>query len=232
MEEIPERNKELTFGYCREAEEKNRLSIPAMLKYMALLYFNLNQDKFDRDLTWRAIEINGNQVQSDGMASWIVNAFGENLVQRGINIWKFQCNVSNHDILGIKKTAMEYGLFTKSAIGKWGYPSGVGAFDEGDSRKTDYAPSEGYGIVIPSGNLTHRNNAKKTGKLMFDGGIKNNDTLEMMLDCKQWTLSFKLNNGKFKHAFDIEPQFKYRAAISMGGNAKSNYELLSFQQIY
>ena len=234
INKIPRRNKDLSFGYFREAEKENGLSaIPAMLKYLSLIYLNLNQDKFDRSNTWKTIKINQNAVENDGTEINISNAFCENLMQKGINIWKFKCNDTNHDMLGIRKTEMEYETFTASAIKKWKYPVGIGPFDEGDSRYEDFAPSVGYGIVTSSGYLTNPNNAKEAGKKLFQRGIIHNDILEMKLDCKHWTLSFRLNNGDFKHAFYIEPQFKYRAAISMdGGYSKSNYELLSFQQIY
>ncbi len=47
LNSIPQRNKDVVFGFAREEETKcNNINIPEMIKYLCLLYLNQNKDKF------------------------------------------------------------------------------------------------------------------------------------------------------------------------------------------
>ena len=47
LNEIPQRNKDLAFGFVKECEKENKSIIPSIIKYLCLNYLNQNKDKFD-----------------------------------------------------------------------------------------------------------------------------------------------------------------------------------------
>ena len=57
LKQIPQRNKDLTFGYLRENEETNKSNYPQLIKYLVLIYSNA-VDGFDPNATHPLLEIN------------------------------------------------------------------------------------------------------------------------------------------------------------------------------
>ena len=48
LQKIPQRNKDLGFGFAKRNENANRSTIPEMIKYLCLIYLNQNKDEFVR----------------------------------------------------------------------------------------------------------------------------------------------------------------------------------------
>ena len=92
LEQIPQRNKDLTFGYFRENDKQNKLLTPDVIKYLCLIYVNQNKDKFDPKNTNDMIKINdaNNSITNDVNAIGKVNSYLENNVKTGVHIWTFQ----------------------------------------------------------------------------------------------------------------------------------------------
>ena len=61
LKQIPQRNKDLAFGYLRENEVENRSNYPQLIKYLVLFYSN-QQDQFDPNATHESLKIDGNCV--------------------------------------------------------------------------------------------------------------------------------------------------------------------------
>ena len=62
LSQIPQRNKDLAFGYVHEKEKENKISVPDMIKYLCLVYLNQNKDEFDGNLCDKKIEITGDSI--------------------------------------------------------------------------------------------------------------------------------------------------------------------------
>lgn len=112
LNEIPQRNKDLAFGYVKECDKENKTSIPNMIKYICLIYLNQNKDKFDSKNAHKEIRINGDTIETTTYD--IISSLLENVVNVGIHIWRFKCNsrcyrtFDDCDTIGITK-CMELG---------------------------------------------------------------------------------------------------------------------------
>ena len=115
LQQIPLRNKDLTFGYVNECEKKNKQTIPSMIKYLCLVFFNQNKDGFDIKHTHSEIKIDGNHVRMideedipPETEAKMMNSYLENIVSDGIHIWKFKCKKSGYyDKIGIRNIESE-----------------------------------------------------------------------------------------------------------------------------
>ena len=221
LNEIPQRNKDLAFGYITGCEKQTKSLIPEMIKYLCLLYFNQNTDKFDSKHTHQVltVTIDGKSISNTKCEYDYFNSYLENIVNHGINIWRVKCNyVSRNDMIGIRKmNCCPLKL--------------VGWFDESEKlTDCDSGSSLGYGMFI-GGGLTNPDNCFVNGRDDYAKSCEPSDIIEMKLDCNKYTLSYKINNNEYGKAFDIDSSVKYRAAITLS-SVFSSYTLVSYQNIY
>ena len=102
LSQIPERNKDLAFGYVKQCEQTNKTSIPEMIKYLCLVYLNQNKDKIDLQRSHQDFKMDGDQLQIKKKICRRANAYFENIAWKGIHIWKFKLvNISFSDLIGI-----------------------------------------------------------------------------------------------------------------------------------
>ena len=208
LEQIPQRNKDLAFGYVKECEKKNKQVIPSMIKYLCLVYSNRNKDKFDVENSHQTFKSKGNSIEhnSEERTCEYHNCYLENVVSKGIHIWKFKCDSQSMlDLIGIRNVAESSRL--------------TGIFFVGRDDMTVV----GYGDVVGGCTIS---NASPFGQKCNDG-----DLIEMRLDFNNLTLNFKVNDNGYGKAFNINPG-QYRAAIGVIANVKHHkYTLLSYQNI-
>ena len=227
LKHIPSRNKNLIFGYVKDNWEKINKSkiIPEMIKYMFLIYFNIDIDTFDKNMTNDAFEILGNDSMIS-LPSHLYDLFlgsGANidsylsnviLTQNGgIHAWKFRQNAVNwNDSIGISKI---------SSLNL------VGDLDK-----------DGQYCFMLSGNLLEsREGLRDYICEAYGEAYKTNSIIEMILDCNNKSLRWIINNKDYGKAFDIEDG-SYRAAVSLynddGGGCDDDgegcmVELISYQ---
>ena len=89
LSQIPQRNKDLAFGFFREQEKKNKISVPQIINYLCFNYFNLT-DGFDRDHCDKQIEINENAIIGATNTDNVESVYLKNVVSSGIHEWKFK----------------------------------------------------------------------------------------------------------------------------------------------
>ena len=231
---IPQRNKDATFGYVKECEQKYQQNqiIPSMIKYLCLIYFNQTQDAFDQENTNTNLQIDDantvilpsriciNDESTNGLYEK-ENSYLQNVVSQGIHIWIFkQRNLEySTDMIGIRN------------IQHCPLPL-TGWFDqckEDEYRVLGYAYClAGYKKELQSDGL-HWNSVKPWGQ-----ECKSGDKIQMTLNFQDLSLHFKLNDTDLGKAFTIQ-RGSYRAAISlyddgMGSNP-IEIELISYQHI-
>ena len=216
LQQIPQRNKDLTFGYVRECEKKNNrtLSIPEMIKYLCLIYINQNKDKFDGNSTCKGIRIEDNSIKKNNLLSSQASSLLTNIVMKGIHIWRFRIDVttSGYDMIGIRKS------------------------DESDSKDLDRwldwtgkeEVSVGYGFFA-NRKLSNPDSILGLGK-SYGRTWQDQDVVEMRLDFNDLSLSFGIDGHSYGKAFDIKPG-KYRAGVTLSGT-DSCYCLISYQHVY
>ena len=111
LQQIPQRNKDVAFGYVKECEKKNKQVIPSMIKYLCLIYFNQTKDQFDIKNTHSKIKVDGNCIKigpNRDASDVTYNSYLENIVNKGIHIWRFKCNKSyDVDQIGIRNVEMK-----------------------------------------------------------------------------------------------------------------------------
>ena len=222
LAEIPQRNKDLTFGYVRECEKdviNNHGIIPTMMKYLCLIYFNENKDTFDDEKTNPRIIIEEKSIELPQKESRLkginVNSYLTNVASEGIHVWKFKGTTINWcDRIGI----INIDIATLKLKGD---------FDEYGG----YAFRMG-GVVnnwqqIKNGDIFQMTlDLKDYGK-----ECKNGDIIQMTLNLKDLTLHYKVNNEDFGKAFDIN-KGRYRAAIGLYDDGQACLvELISYQYI-
>ena len=202
LNQIPTRNKDLAFGYVNECEKKYRSSIPSMIKYLCLIYSNQNKDEFDPENTHKQLTINenclawGGNIPNGGLPCTRTSLLS-NVIDKGINLWKFRVNDIRCDgLIGIRRKDK---CFNDDI---W--------FDE----EEDNDESAGYGL-FGCARLTNPENCKIAAMgRRYGQAFEFEDIIEMRLDCIEWTLSYTIDGTDFGKAFDIEPNM-YRAAITM-----------------
>ena len=217
LNKIPLRNKDLAFGYVRECRRKNKSSIPQMIKYLCLLYLNVNKDKFDAHHSHKNNIIDGDTVISEEEYGKF-NTYFENIVDKHVHIWKIKANsVYTDDMFGIIKVEDSP-------------PRLSGWFDEGDRRL-----SVGYGMFLGAGGLSNPENCLTNGINNWSKPVEEEEIVSMRLDCNKWTLEYAINDTGYSRAFEIDPKYKYRAAFTLERLSwfkESSYTIVSYQEIY
>ena len=216
LQEIPQRNKDLAFGYTRKCEKQHQSSIPAMIKYLCLVYLNQNKDKFDPDDISKNVTIDGNSINNHITDDVVSSTYLINIVCRGTHIWRFRCNRPSVGNVGDGINDM-IGILTNDAERQTD-----GYFDDFPGEK-----GIGYGFAT-DGRLNEPKNAlwgKCYGRVC---GI--DDIIEMKLDFNELTLSYKINEKCYGKAFDIE-QNEYRAVVCMAGK-NASWTLMYYQMFY
>ena len=107
LSQIPQRNKDLAFGYVHEKEKQNKVSVPEMIKYLCLVYFNPNKDEFDPDQCDEKIKIDGNSIITQTNPHNVQTVYLKNIVSSGVHLWKFKC-IEDLDLDQIGVFNMDY----------------------------------------------------------------------------------------------------------------------------
>ena len=214
LKEIPQRNKDVVFGYAKECAVKYTLFIPETITYLCLIFLNENKDEFDAKNPDNLLIINGDTIAINRIfrvkfyfMNVDVRAYLGNIVCGGIHIWRFKLNYwcSNSDLIGLIKN--DSNLSIKQAKHWYGFNSHFGRLLNDKSPKEDI------------------NYIKK-----YHGECKSFDIIEMKIDFYKLCLSYKINKVDHGKAYDIDPG-EYRACIWIF-SAKSNYTLMSYHKIY
>ena len=216
LQQIPQRNKDLAFGYVKGIEKMNKSTIPSMIKYLCLIYLNQNKDEFDAKNTHKDIKIDGNKVTALGNST--ISTYLRNVVSKGIHVWRFKCGRTSRyafgDMIGIVSDNVMI------------FPLGS-YFHAGNDKGTAY----GFGTV---GKLNKPNIPDINGR-KYGCSCTINDVIEMRVDFNELSLSFNINDTDYGKAFDIKPG-EYRAAITMfefsWEKPISCFTLMSYQHIH
>ena len=217
VDQIPQRNKDITFGYVKECEQKNDQRIPQTLKYLFLFYFNPAKDAFDTKDSNSKIMINpnGDSIQirnlpkiSTGLRKMKVISYLENVVSNGIHIWKFTRKKNGFvgDMIGIRNIDISslrlYGNFDeKSNPDKWSV-SGYSLY-LGGLRK---------GISTDGRHWTNSMSLFATDH--YPWGFMPNDIIQMTVNFNTLSLHYKINDNDYGKVYDIKAGH-YRAAVGL-----------------
>eukprot|EP01084_Bolivina_argentea_P299757 516737_1 len=216
LNSIPQRNKDVAFGFCREEEKE--WHIPRMIKYLCLLYLNQNKDEFVGDNTRKDIAINGDCITS---STSISSCYLKNIVDKRKHVWKFMINkyILGNSGIGIYNNKFEFRRDTF-----FDYSAGAG-----DNNLTGYAMSF-------DGEKTDLNKSidslgrlgcwgEDTGLALYNGNI-----FEMLLDFNEMKLYGKrARDDTYVELFHID-KGQYRAAVTLVDG--SSVSLLSYQELY
>ena len=225
LSQIPQRNKDLAFGYVREREKTNTMSVPDMIKYLCLIYFHPNKDEFDPDHCSNKIKINGNCIFGPIESTiWtIAHVCLKNIASSHIHEWKFKYG---RDDKSSNKNMMMIGIISvddKDSI----TPTENKFYERYPGKCTRYTfASNGY--------LTNPISPSAWGN-QYGSKWKIGDAIEMRLDLNEQNLKFKINDNDCGIAFEIDSDKKWKAVVSIVGekvNGKSDLTLTSYQAIY
>ena len=221
LNQIPQRNKDLTFGYVHEYEKKNNAIMPEMIKYLSLVYLNQNKDKVNTKSHY--IDINGDTIVCR-------NSFAENscqcltfanLVNKGTHIWKFKYKLYN-DFIGWQndKHYVQIGIIPH-----------MNSHIYNVDLEGHFMGSTGYGIRSTGliSDFENPSDHKPTIQFGYGPGFGIGDIIEMKADFDKMMLFFKNNHTDYKKACDID-QYKYRAAIYFKAH-DGEITLISYQHI-
>ena len=206
LEQIPQRNKDLAFGYVKENEKSNKWTIPSMIKYLCLIYLNQNRDEFDPKNTNEKIKIDGLTITALGTNT--IATYLRNVVSEGCHIWRFKCGSKSDWTIGDK-----IGIISNHApIALDHYFQQFGV--------------QSYGFAVAG---------KLIGGSAYGRRCEIDDVIEMSVNFNDLTLSYKINDCDYGKAFDIEAG-EYRATISLfapiWSHPNSCYTLISYQHIH
>ena len=217
LKKIPLRNKNLIFGYVKDNWEKinNAKIIPEMIKYMFLIYFNIDIDTFDKNMTNDAFEILGNDCIISLPRKFVlgsgtnINSYLSNVISTqtdgGIHVWKFKQNAVNwNDSIGISKIS--------------------------SLNLTGDLDKDGQYCFMLSGHC-FKSDKELTYGDAYGESYKKDSVIEMILDCTNNNKSLRwiINDKDYGKAFDIKDG-SYRAVVSLyndGGGCV--VELISYQ---
>ena len=97
LSQIPGRNEDLAFGYVHEKEKENKMSVPDMIKYLCLIYFNPT-DSFNPYQCNEKLQINNNYIiKIPNSEELVLNVYLKNVVSSGVHLWKFKYNLTYGD---------------------------------------------------------------------------------------------------------------------------------------
>ena len=171
-------------------------NMPDLVLNTCLLFYHSQKDEWDRDQVGSRIAIIRETVKLSS-GSDCQSAFLSNIVDQDIHIWKFKlkrvAKKGSWKMVGIWKINVGYPIlhspFTSRKYNGYGYVFGVARKTNIDKRTYDWGPS--YGVTCKSG-----------------------DIVEMIVDFKELSLSYRVNGNHQGVAFKID-KTKYRAAVSM-----------------
>ena len=215
LDQIPQRNKDLAFGFVKRNEKANTCTIPAMIKYLCLVYLNQNKDAFVAKNTDENIKIDGNKLTLMKLTKYgVKSTYLRNVVNTGVHIWHFECGSDCihgfGDMIGIISNNASLQL-------------------NNNYFHTVEKDATAYGFAL-TGTLAHGQTRKQYGDR-----CKKNDIVQMRVDFNDLTLSYKINENDYGKAFYIK-QGQYTAAISMfewgDKEPRFGYTLISYQHIY
>ena len=211
LNKIPQRNKDLAFGYAKECEKEQKFTIPSMIKYLCLIYLHQSKDTFDPFNTHKEITIDGDTISTTSKNS-VLTSLLENMVNLGVHIWRFKCMAiwACKDCIGITKSMK---------------------LKDGMSY-LDYDGEEQVGYLFSAmGKVTNQHDSHNWGDEYGEKwGV--GDVIEMKADFIKLELSFKVNKIDCGKAFDIHGG-NYKATITMNTHyLKQAYQLISYQHTY
>ena len=216
--EIPQRKKDLTFGYVRNCEKEiKQNNVPMAITYLCLRFWNVDGDEFDKTSANSNIsfedDINGIKLPEGDGSGKNVNAYLLNVVSSGIHIWKFkQNNFNDFDEIGI-----------------------VNVEKNGSSLKLEgeFCDDGDYALKLSGKAITSH---KGEGRLESDydiyykDGLEDDDTIEMTLNMTNLSLHWRVNYDAGRE-IDIK-KGEYRAVVSLYHNGgECIVTLLSYRHI-
>ena len=215
LKQIPQRNKDLAFGYVREHEINYNSNYSQLIKYLVLLYSN-QQDRFDVTATHPFIKINQNCIFDQRKDSYdcgfVYHSYLQNIATNGIHIWQFKFNAENSG---------------SQMIGIWKIKSGKRILNGPEFDNTnDGRNCTGYGITM-NGLITNPENPRRFSQVTYDV-IEDGDIIEMRLDLNKSLLTFKCNDTTHSHFKHIE-NTAYRAVVTTY-KKNDKFKLLYYQQ--
>ena len=242
---IPQRNIDLTNGFIKEIGISSDI-IPIELNHLCLAFINLNTDQFCRVLWFNdnhEIENIDNRIVTISEKLNLTNRliYLRNIVDQGVNIWKFKHIELRSKPLGRGQTAWSLGqLFKHASIGivKSQYINQTNHKQIKSFLNLRCYNLTGDNVTNTGYEITHRGDRLKLkvkdevyDKIdNFGIGIKNGDIVELRLNMNELTLSVKLNGSEYIKLFDVDDS-KYSAIVSVNQNS-NGWELLSYQHIY
>ena len=217
LKQIPQRNKDLAFGYLRENENKNKSTYPQLIKYITLVYSSAH-DQFDPNATHESLEIDGNSIVSKELKYKFCASYLKNVVSANVHVWKFRFNRCTDDSH----------THSVSNIGAWKTTSGDTNVSRYISDTNKNGICSGY-VISMEGEKTNIENVYLWSKERFSK-VKNGDIIEMKLDLERLILKFKIND-EIVAEFDNIEKTSYRAAVTADVRG-DGFTLLSYQDIY
>ena len=249
IQDIPQRNKDLTFGFIRCIQSLMSTNIviiiPQMIWYLITFYINDNDEEFlihadDGDLF---DELNVGLVVSTKQVTLIIeeirfaNAFlgFRNIVNnKGIHTWTLSINhMSQFEAVSARLSRLPKGFF------------GIVAWNEEDNNPLQYSATNlnscsGLFWDINGTELIYNLGQQKSTK-----GYTTNDkttankitSVTMKFDANNYSVDFKINNEPYLNLFPhakLIRHLKYKAMLYVRdiGGQKCIYSLEQYQQTY
>lgn len=167
-------------------------------------------EKWDEWSMGRGLQIDGNSVECTSEADGYKSILLSTVVSKGVHSWTFVIDKSS-----------EWSYFNLIGVWKAGCtPITEECYEQGGHRSYSMLLN-GPCLADPSKSLKHLRSKQYGVK-----NVKNGQTVEMILDLLNYTLSFKTNDIDHGKAFSVE-KTSYRAAASL--HVGSKYTLSSYQ---
>ena len=237
LQSIPTRNKDLVWGQLRRFEKNYRANYPSLVKYLCLIYWNDNVDKFDLcSITENSMIM----IQPHKVV--------------GYNAWQLRCSSCSDDRYVYLQNKIKTGTHTWELQVR--YPSDPDDFTEAkglialESTKTlRFNDEEDPQKFIIGWMINTTRVVWKYGTVLGDDGIwtfgfdmkpsmedkfkiKSNDIIKFKYDCNTRDIDIKKNDGPFIKIMDgtVIPDSEYRLKLKIFGFKRIEYELLSYQK--
>ena len=214
LKQIPQRNKDLAFGYLRENEGKHKTNYCQLIKYLVLIYSN-QHDQFDLNATHRLLQVNQNGNNSvnkpDNKSMYL--SYLKNVVSDGIHVWQFKYDYGEMGQIGVWKT-------------KSGDPILNGVHI--DNTTDDADTCTGYAISM-EGYKTNPQDVSIWSEEEYEPP-QHGDIIEMTLDLNKYSLSFQVGDEVVVQFLDVE-HTSYRAAVALFSEGES-FTIISYQDFY
>ena len=237
LQSIPSRNKDLVLGQLRRFEKSYQANYPSLVKYLCLLFFNENVDKFDLYSTKEnpMVVIQPHKVV-------------------GYNTWQLMCASCTADRYVYLQNKIRTGTHTWELQVR--YPSDPDDFTEAkglialeSTKEIRFSKDKDPQKFIIGWVIDTRRVVWKYGTVQGDDGIwpggldikpsmedkfriKSKDIIKFKYNCNTRDIAIKKNNGPFIKIIDgtVIPQSEYRLKLKIFGFKRIEYELLSYQK--